>query len=156
MGSNLSTIVVKACYSFKPAILNLGYARSLQGVRQILNLLKISLYKSNISLKKLTKDLNQLKISLFLSFISITMISGVCKGYQFYLGARRGVKLWFGGKQKGLNPIWGYTSIKRLRTPGLNHSPNLVFWCKMLLLKMICCPAIYCLKNIKLPLYRYQ
>jgi hypothetical protein len=33
------------------AILNLGYARSLQGVRQILNLLKISLYKSNISLK---------------------------------------------------------------------------------------------------------
>jgi hypothetical protein len=42
---------------FRPAILSLGYvypwgyARSLQGVRQILNLLKISLYKSNISLK---------------------------------------------------------------------------------------------------------
>ena len=83
----------------KPAILNLGYAypwgyaKSLQGVRQILNLLKISLYKSNISLKSLQKGLNELKISSYLSFISLKMISEVCKGYQFYLGVRRGVKL---------------------------------------------------------------
>ncbi len=43
--------------------------------------------------KKMTKGLNQFKISSFLSFVSIKMISGICKGYQFYLGVRRGVKL---------------------------------------------------------------
>ncbi len=39
-----------------------------------------------------------------------------------------GVKLWFGGTQKGLNPIWGYASIKRLRTPDVNSDDGGIYF----------------------------
>ena len=69
----------------------------------------------------MTKGSNQPKISLFLSFISIKNdIWGMKMDTNLFWGVRGKVKFLFGGMQEGLILIWGYASIKRLRTLDLH------------------------------------
>jgi len=109
----------------RAAILNLGYAypwgyaRSWQGVRQTLNLLKIPrnslLYHHKIDI--LFNPAKYKPIPIF--YLYKKMIN---KGYQFNLGVRRYVKFWFRGYAGVLNPHLGVRRKVKFRLGGTRVS----------------------------------
>jgi hypothetical protein len=78
----------------KTAIVNLGYISSLQGVRNILNQLKMNPFRSFIWRKLYTNG---------------------------GTGVRKVLQSCLGGTPRSNIMIWGYSSSKRLRTPALKE-----------------------------------